>query len=137
MAGNVRFEDYTDEVAKAMEKAALTWLEEAAGEVEAQTQRNSRVGETGKTKGSYRHVVDKGAMEATVGSDYNNAIWEEYGTGLYAEKGGRTDVPWHYQDAEGKWHTTSGKRPNKPFRKAYKATKGKLIKRARALFKGM
>ena len=27
---------------------------------------------------------------------------------------GRKDVPWHYQDEEGNWHTTSGQKPN-PF----------------------
>ena len=42
------------------------------------------------------------------------APYVEYGTGLFAEEGGRKDVPWHYQDDEGEWHTTSGQKPQ-PF----------------------
>ena len=42
------------------------------------------------------------------------APYVEYGTGLFAEEGGRTDVPWCYQDDEGEWHTTSGMSPQ-PF----------------------
>jgi HK97 gp10 family phage protein len=42
------------------------------------------------------------------------APYVEYGTGLFAEDGGRSDVPWHYKDDEGVWHTTSGQKPQ-PF----------------------
>lgn len=42
------------------------------------------------------------------------APYVEYGTGLFAENGGRKDVPWHYKDDAGEWHTTSGQHP-KPF----------------------
>lgn len=42
------------------------------------------------------------------------APYVEYGTGLFAEEGGRKDVPWHYQDDKGNWHTTSGQKPQ-PF----------------------
>jgi HK97 gp10 family phage protein len=42
------------------------------------------------------------------------APYVEYGTGLFAEEGGRTDVPWCYKDDKGEWHTTSG-RPPHPF----------------------
>lgn len=43
------------------------------------------------------------------------APYVEYGTGLFAEDGnGRQDVPWHYQDDKGEWHTTSGMHPQ-PF----------------------
>lgn len=45
----------------------------------------------------------------SVGADY--AIYVEYGTGIYATGpgGSRTKkIPWSYQDADGKWHTTSG-----------------------------
>ena len=42
------------------------------------------------------------------------APYVEYGTGLFAESDGRTDVPWNYQDDEGNWHSTSGMKPQ-PF----------------------
>jgi HK97 gp10 family phage protein len=43
------------------------------------------------------------------------APYVEYGTGKFAVNGdGRKDVPWHYQDDKGEWHTTSGQKPQ-PF----------------------
>lgn len=42
------------------------------------------------------------------------APYVEFGTGLFAENGGRKDVPWNYQDDKGEWHTTSGMKPQ-PF----------------------
>lgn len=46
------------------------------------------------------------------------APYVEYGTGLFAENGGRTDVPWCYKDEKGEWHTTSGMRPQPYMRPA-------------------
>lgn len=46
------------------------------------------------------------------------APYVEFGTGLFAESGGRTDVPWRYQDDEGEWHTTSGMKPSPYMRPA-------------------
>lgn len=47
------------------------------------------------------------------------APYVEYGTGLFAEEGnGRKDVPWHYQDDKGEWHTTSGQHPQPYMRPA-------------------
>ena len=42
------------------------------------------------------------------------APYVEFGTGLFAESGGRQDVPWCYQDDKGEWHSTSGMHPH-PF----------------------
>lgn len=46
------------------------------------------------------------------------APYVEYGTGLFAENGGRQDVPWSYQDDKGEWHTTSGMKPQPYMRPA-------------------
>ena len=50
----------------------------------------------------------------TVFTPLEYAPYVEYGTGLYAEEGGRQDVPWSYKDDKGEWHTTSGQHP-KPY----------------------
>ena len=55
------------------------------------------------------------------------APYVEYGTGLFAESGGRKDVPWNYQDDEGKWHSTSGQKPQPFMRPALEENK-QLIK---------
>lgn len=44
-----------------------------------------------------------------VGSSY--AIYVEFGTGIYSQGPGGSrakKIPWHYKDADGKWHTTKG-----------------------------
>lgn len=56
------------------------------------------------------------------------APYVEYGTGLFAENGGRTDVPWSYQDDEGNWHSTSGMHPQ-PFMRPALDENRELIKR--------
>ena len=52
--------------------------------------------------------------EGSVFTPLEYAPYVEYGTGLFAENGGRQDVPWSYQDDEGEWHSTSGQKPQ-PF----------------------
>ena len=47
------------------------------------------------------------------------APYVEYGTGLFAEEGGRKDVPWNYQDDKGEWHSTSGMHPRPFMRPAF------------------
>lgn len=55
------------------------------------------------------------------------APYVEYGTGLFAEEQGRTDVPWHYQDDEGEWHTTSGQKPQPFMRPALEENRENII----------
>jgi HK97 gp10 family phage protein len=54
------------------------------------------------------------------------APYVEYGTGLFAEEGGRTDVPWRYQDDKGEWHTTSGQHPHPYMRPALNENRKKI-----------
>lgn len=56
------------------------------------------------------------------------APYVEYGTGLFAEKGGRQDVPWSYQDDKDHWHTTSGQKPQPYLRPALNQNKKKIDK---------
>lgn len=63
----------------------------------------------------------KGEGSATIGvifTPLEYAPYVEFGTGLFAEKGGRTDVPWRYQDEKGEWHSTSGQTPSPYLRPA-------------------
>lgn len=56
------------------------------------------------------------------------APYVEYGTGLFAEDGGRTDVPWSYQDDKGEWHTTSGQHPQPYMRPALDENREEIIR---------
>lgn len=78
MASKIIFKDFTIKVKNAMDDKINVVLEECAGEMESQVKRNTRV-DTGRTKNSFRHHVDDDSHTATIGSDYENAIWEEFG----------------------------------------------------------
>ena len=136
MASKVTFEDYTIEVKGIMDDGINAVLEECAGELESQVKRNSRV-DTGKTKNSFRHKVVDSEHKAYIGSDYENAIWEEFGTGEYALEGNGRKGGWFYVDAKGDGHFTYGKRPSRAFWNAYTALKSKIINRIQEYFKGL
>lgn len=132
----VEFTDNSVACKKAIENVCISWLEEVGGEIESQASRKSR-NNTGQLKGSWKHVVDKGKLECTIGSPLQNAIWEEFGTGEYALKGNGRKTPWHYKDIKGKWHTTTGKKPNRALYMAFETTKARAQSALKVLLKGL
>lgn len=132
----VDFKDFSISVKSEMQDAAVKWLIEAAGELESQAKRNSRV-DTGQTKGSWQYAVDEGKLKAVVGSTMENAIWEEFGTGEHALNGAGRKGGWHYVDRHGQGHFTRGKKPNRALWNAFNTKKAALIKRAEIIFRGM
>lgn len=133
---NVIFEDYTINVQGAIDDKINATLEECAGEIESQAKRNSRV-DTGKTKNSFQHKVVDSEHTAYIGSNYENAIWEEFGTGEYAIEGNGRKGGWAYKDAKGDWHRTTGKKPSRAFYKAYTSLKNGIINRLQNSLKGL
>lgn len=132
----IKFESYLDDCTEEIEAAAVAWLHEAAGELEAQVKRNTAV-DTGQLKGSWDNVVDTEKLEAQVGSPLENAIWEEFGTGQFALNGNGRKTPWSYKDGKGDWHRTSGKRPRRAFFNAFNSVKSKLIDSLKQKFRGL
>lgn len=133
MAAEVKFEDFSLKGKNAIEEKALQFLEEAASEVESAARRNSRV-DSGQLKGSWTHIVDESAQEATIGSPLENAIWEELGTGEYAVNGDGRKGGWVYRDGAGDYHHTMGKKPNRTLQRAFDSKKGVIRKRAEQIF---
>ena len=80
------------------------------------TAREKAPKDTGALRRSIESKVESngGEMRGIVFTPLEYAPYVEYGTGIFAEGGGRQDVPWNYQDDEGNWHSTSGQHP-KPF----------------------
>lgn len=133
---DVIFEDYTIKVQNAIDDKINAALEECAGELESQAKRNSRV-DTGKTKNSFQHKVVDSEHVAYIGSNYENAIWEEFGTGEFALQGNGRKGGWTYKDAKGNWHKTTGKKPSRAFWKAFTSLKNKLINHIQNSLKGL
>ena len=73
--------------------------------------------DTGILRQSITSLVEEedGQIVGYVGSNLEYAPYVHQGTGIYAVEGnGRKEVPWHYKDANGRWHSTKGIKP-KPF----------------------
>lgn len=68
------------------------------------------------------------AIQGIVYTPLEYAPYVEYGTGLFAEEGGRKNVPWHYQDDEGEWHTTSGQKPKPYMRPALDENREEILR---------
>ena len=90
-------------------------LGRACAIVERDAKQNAPKG-TGELRRSITSKVEKDGDElvGVVYTPLEYAPYIEFGTGLFAENGGRSDVPWNYQDDEGEWHSTSGMKP-RPF----------------------
>lgn len=67
--------------------------------------------DTGALRDSITYRVEGNSV--IIGTTIPYAPYIEMGTGLFAFHGdGRKEVPWHYKDRNGNWHTTSGIHPH-------------------------
>lgn len=150
----IRFENNLMRVLDAMDDAVNGALAEVAGELVSRTKRNidmeHRV-DTGRTKNSWRYRINRSKHEATIGSNYKNAIWDEMGTGEYAvNNDGRKGGWWikvgfggiskkkaekygwakvvRDKDGNLKYVFTYGKKPTRAFFNAYTSYKNALIR---------
>lgn len=87
--------------------------------------------DSGALRRSIESKVESGGNKVigTVFSPLEYAAYCEYGTGLFAEKGGRRNVPWRYENDDGDWYTTSGQHPQPFLRPALRESEGKVIKK--------
>lgn len=131
------FKSHSEIVIHLMDAKMLAVLEEVAGAIEAQTKRNTKV-KTGQTKGSWSYTIKSNNHNhtATIGSTMENAIWEEFGTGKYADGGRGRKGGWFYEDEEGVGHFTHGKKARHPFQHAYDRLKNASIRKLQNAFKG-
>lgn len=90
---DVIFEDNSIKVKEALNNATIAWLYEVGGEFEAQTKRNTPV-DLGQLKKSWEYKVNEGSGATTVGSSLENSLWNEFGTGDYADNGDGRQTPW-------------------------------------------
>lgn len=72
--------------------------------------------------------TEGGDIQGIVYTALEYAPYVEYGTGLFAESNGRTNVPWVYQDDEGNWHSTKGQKPQPFLRPALNENRKTVVK---------
>lgn len=100
MSNNVKFYDYSVNVKSAIKEKALAFLKEIGGEIRSQASRNSRR-KSSQTAGKFEYKVDKENMAVHIGSDYWNAIYEEFGTGEHAINGDGRKGYWIFVKSNG------------------------------------
>lgn len=111
-----------EKVAKNMKKACAI-VEKAAKE-------NAPKGKSGDLRKFITSRVEEenGEVIGLIYSPLEYAPYVEYGTGLYAEEGGRKDVPWAFKDEEtGELIWTAGQMPIPFLRPALKDNRIKVI----------
>lgn len=129
MADDVRLEGM-DDVNKMLDsvtsaeniKAAL---EKCCALVEREAKQNAPK-DTGALRRSIASRVE--GQQGIVFTPLEYAPYIEFGTGLFAEEGGRTDTPWHYQNDKGEWVSTNGIKPHPFLRPALENNRAKIKK---------
>lgn len=86
-------------------------LKKACLMVEAEAKKECPV-DDGQLRQSITHEID--GLTGAVGTNVEYAPYVHQGTGIYAVNGDGRKDRWSYKDAEGKWHTTIGQKPQ-PF----------------------
>lgn len=104
------------EVQQATQQAIERALEICGGMCESYAKDNAPV-DTGNLRNSITHAVNDSENEVYIGTNTEYAPYIEYGTGIYAEQGGRR-TPWFYEDDKGKGHFTHGSKPTHFLKKA-------------------
>lgn len=104
-------------------------LEKACAVVERSAKQNAPKG-TGELRRSITSKVESNGSElkGVIYTPLEYAPYVEFGTGLFAESGGRKDVPWCYQDDEGEWHSTSGMKPHPFMRPALNENREQILR---------
>lgn len=106
MDDTIEYSDNSPIVLGALDNAILRGLM-ACGEVAVGYAQDDCPVDTGRLRNSITYKVN--GQECYIGTNVKYAPYIEFGTGEFAEKGGRK-TPWTYVDDKGNWHMTSGQR---------------------------
>ena len=106
------------DVEAALKKACLL--------VEASAKQKAPKGRTGELAQSIQSEVN--GLRGEVFTPLEYAPYVEFGTGLFAEKGGRSAVPWTYCDEKGDFYTTYGQHPQKFMRPALDENRAEIVR---------
>lgn len=94
--------------------------------VETSATQKAKKGRTGELAQSIQSEV-KG-LRGEVFTPLEYAPYVEFGTGLFAENGGRSAVPWVYCDDKGDFYTTYGQHPQPFMRPALDENRAEIIR---------
>lgn len=133
MSAEIKFEGLNEILDRLEELADASQVEAALGKacaiVERAAKQKAPKG-TGELRRSITSKIERnsGEIQGIVFTALEYAPYVEYGTGLFAEEGGRQDVPWNYQDDKGEWHSTSGQKPQPYMRPALDENREEILR---------
>ncbi len=102
-------EDNKDAILSELNDAIQNALESIGLVAEGHVKSYETAVDTGTLRNSITHTLVSDDTVA-IGSDVEYAPYVEFGTGIYADSGGRQS-PWWYKDSKGEWHFTHGQKP--------------------------
>lgn len=123
----IKFEGIEEVLNSIDSLADLEGLQSALGKACAVVEASAKQKAPKDTGALARSITSK--IEDTEGiifTPLEYAPYVEYGTGLFAEEGGRS-TPWVYKDDKGEWHKTSGQKPQPFMRPALHENREKII----------
>lgn len=130
---DIKFQGLDDVIEKLEGYSDIAGMSKAMGKacalVERTAKQNAPKG-NGALSNSITSEVKNGAsgIEGVIYTPLHYAPYVEYGTGLFAENGGRSDVPWVYCDEKGDFYTTYGQNPHPFLRPAILDNRDKIIR---------
>ena len=122
----IKFEGIEEVLDSIDSLADLEGLQSALGKACAVVEASAKQKAPKDTGALARSITSK--IEDTEGiifTPLEYAPYVEYGTGLFAEEGGR-NTPWIYKDDKGEWHKTSGQKPQPFLRPALTENENKI-----------
>lgn len=125
---SVKFDGFDEIIERFNNLADEAEIEKALGKACALVERSAKE-KAPKDNGELRRSITSKVEnnEGIVFTPLKYAPYVEFGTGLFAEEGGRKDVPWCYQDDEGEWHSTSGMKPHPYMRPALEENREEIL----------
>lgn len=125
---SVEFDGFDEIIERFNNLADEAKIEKALGKACALVERSAKE-KAPKDNGELRRSITSKVEnnEGIVFTPLKYAPYVEFGTGLFAEEGGRKDVPWCYQDDEGEWHSTSGMKPHPYMRPALEENREEIL----------
>lgn len=126
---DIEFEGLEEVLSALDELDDLSGIDTALGKACALVERSAKQKAPKDTGALRRSITSK--VEGDKGIVYTPleyAPYVEYGTGLFAENGGRKDVPWFFEDDKGEWHKTSGQKPQPFMRPALNENREQILR---------
>lgn len=117
-----------------IEKGCGVWLDKTADMIKEKASENTAVN-TGKTRSGWGKNINYSQKSATIGNVHKNAVWEEFGTGRYAQNGNGRKEGWKYKGDDGNFYFTNGKLPKHAFQRAFEQNQNKAVFLAQKIFK--